>query len=314
MDSDYDDLEALHDEQETSRYRWMTYVVLLLAVAGFFSLAWYAYYTGTKTTDGEETLLVEADRSPVKEVPENPGGQEFPHQDKTIYDALSDRPAASRQVENLMPEPEEPQSDNTNIQTWVSDAPKQPVAAAPVASDEDGETTESANADTAKTDEDKSDEAKSDAAIERTKQDAASVTTVGDAPVAETGTAMAPKIIVEPKKPETATTVPEVAVKAEPAKPVAKQQPKAATPAATGSKEIQLGAFKSEAEANSHWQKLLAAHGGVLKGHSARVMKADLGEKGIFYRLRSGGFQASSAKAACASLAAKKQACFVVGG
>ena len=61
--------------------------------------------------------------------------------------------------------------------------------------------------------------------------------------------------------------------------------------ATTGAFVVQIGAFKEDAEAASHWQAFKKRHGdltGVLKPDIKRV---DLGGKGVWYRLRVGPFE-----------------------
>ncbi|MBV8938296.1 MAG: hypothetical protein JO089_00460, partial [Alphaproteobacteria bacterium] len=83
--------------------------VLLLAGIGFIALAWYAYTTGTRTLNDDELMVVEADKTPVKEKPLDPGGMKFPHQDKMIFEAISGAPApAPAHEEHVTPSPEEP--------------------------------------------------------------------------------------------------------------------------------------------------------------------------------------------------------------
>ncbi len=91
------------------------------------------------------------------------------------------------------------------------------------------------------------------------------------------------------------------------AKPVAK--PKAVTATAGGAYKVQLGAFKSEAEAEAAWKKISSAHSDVLSG-SPTIVKAEV-NGGTFYRLRTGSYaNAAEAKAACAKLGG--QACMPV--
>ncbi|MEJ0009218.1 MAG: hypothetical protein WDN72_00915 [Alphaproteobacteria bacterium] len=71
--------------------------------------------------------------------------------------------------------------------------------------------------------------------------------------------------------PEPAAT--EAAAPAE--KPAAVKAPSKPAAAATGSYKIQLGAFKSQAEAKSNWTRIHAAHASVLKG-SPVIVRADL--------------------------------------
>ena len=113
---------------------------------------------------------------------------------------------------------------------------------------------------------------------------------------------------VEVKKVEVkAVETPKTEAKPEP-KPEAKTAEKAAAKPAEGKGKIQLGAYKSEAEAKAEWAKIQKKFS-QLSGHAPIIVKADLGEKGTFYRLRAGGF--ADAKATCAALTAKGQACIL---
>lgn len=91
----------------------------------------------------------------------------------------------------------------------------------------------------------------------------------------------------------------------------------AAPPAAEGLPEaryrVQLGAFREAALASQAWEEMAGDAAPVIGGASYAIQKADLGEKGIFYRLRAGGFERiDDAKSACRALEARKIACFVV--
>jgi cell division septation protein DedD len=74
---------------------------------------------------------------------------------------------------------------------------------------------------------------------------------------------------------------------------------------------VQISSATSEEGAWSSWKKILASHK-VLSGEKPNVVKADLGSKGIFYRVRLGGFNdQSDAKAKCAKLKAGGVGCYV---
>lgn len=91
----------------------------------------------------------------------------------------------------------------------------------------------------------------------------------------------------------------------------------AVPPAEAGLSEIryrvQLGAFREAALASRAWAEMAAQAAPVVGGSSYAIQKADLGERGVFYRLRAGGFERiDDAKSACRALEAHKIACFVV--
>jgi SPOR domain len=86
----------------------------------------------------------------------------------------------------------------------------------------------------------------------------------------------------------------------------------APAPAAAGGAMIQIGSYKSEAEANAAWTTYKAKHGSVIGSGSLDVAKVDLGAKGTWYRARIAGF-ASKAEAAdtCTKLKADGADCIV---
>jgi tetratricopeptide (TPR) repeat protein len=81
-------------------------------------------------------------------------------------------------------------------------------------------------------------------------------------------------------------------------------------PAMTGW-AVQIASADTEASAWSTWKKMQSRFG-VLKSKSPNVVKADLGVKGVFYRVRLGGFdEQASAKQACAKLKAGGVSCYI---
>ncbi len=74
---------------------------------------------------------------------------------------------------------------------------------------------------------------------------------------------------------------------------------------------VQISSADSENGAWSTWKKLQARHK-VLKDKKPSVVKADLGSKGVFYRVRLGGFdEQTTAKQACAKLKAGGVSCYI---
>lgn len=99
-----------------------------------------------------------------------------------------------------------------------------------------------------------------------------------------------------------------------PAKPVATTaaKPAVAKPVAGGSYLLQIGAYKSEAEAMAAWKIYEGKHAALLSGFSPNVQKADLADKGVWYRLRIASFSdKDGAMALCERLKAQNGACFL---
>lgn len=296
MRPDLDEYEEMNPEfAGEPRGRAMSWLVLGVAVIGFGALAYYAYQSGSQSVADGQMLVVEAEEGAIKETPADAGGEQFPHKDKTIYDALSPYRTDSK-VETLLPTPEEPVIPEPAVNTGEASKPS--------------ETTSFVNETAVKEEEPAAvkEEPKPVAKVEETKP-------VEPAPVAKP--LEAPK--AEPLEVKDAPVAD--VVKAEPAPkpapkpapaPVKKPEPAPATASSGGSYKIQLGAVGSDAEARTLWNKITAKHGDVVKG-SPIIVKADVNGK-TFYRVRASGFaDAAAAKAACAKLSSRGQACFPAG-
>ncbi len=131
-------------------------------------------------------------------------------------------------------------------------------------------------------------------------------------------------------KPVVATPAPEP-VKPPPPKPAQTQtaavpppkpapapiQPAVETPAATpapasaGGGLLQIGAYKSEAEANAAWTSYKHKHSSLLGGLSSDVKQVDLAAKGTWYRLRIVAGSKADAGALCTKLKAEGGDCLL---
>jgi tetratricopeptide (TPR) repeat protein len=95
------------------------------------------------------------------------------------------------------------------------------------------------------------------------------------------------------------------------AKPADEEQISDAAPAIQTGWAVQIASAANEDAAWSTWKKMQSRHK-VLKSKEASVVKADLGAKGIFYRVRFTGYEdQASAKKACASLKAGGVSCYI---
>ncbi|MCP5368465.1 MAG: SPOR domain-containing protein [Hyphomicrobiales bacterium] len=127
----------------------------------------------------------------------------------------------------------------------------------------------------------------------------------------------------EVAKDQAKDAVQEVA-KADPAPaPPAKPAPAAATQpttqpttqpiTGTDGFRIQIAAVRSADSAAREWARLQKKHADLLGGLTSMVEKADLGKKGVYYRLRAGVLpQEAAAKDLCAALKLRKVGCIVV--
>ena len=75
---------------------------------------------------------------------------------------------------------------------------------------------------------------------------------------------------------------------------------------------LQVGAYPSEDLAEEAWQNFRAQHSGEVSGLTRDIQRADLGERGVWYRVRLGPFaDEGAATTACDRLKANGGNCFV---
>jgi hypothetical protein len=120
--------------------------------------------------------------------------------------------------------------------------------------------------------------------------------------------------------PATAPAVPapvavvQAAAPAPPPPAAAKAAP--APPAASGGGgsgwRVQLAAVHSEVEAQAEWKRLVQRFPDHLSGLRMQAVRADLGEKGIFFRVQAGGIDEEKARSVCTHLKAQSVGCVIV--
>jgi cell division septation protein DedD len=82
---------------------------------------------------------------------------------------------------------------------------------------------------------------------------------------------------------------------------------------AAGDYFVQLASVKSDEGARKEWLRLKKAHPELFGDLELAVQRADLGDRGIFYRIRTGPFpNRATAQDMCAQIKATKLGCLVV--
>ena len=124
-------------------------------------------------------------------------------------------------------------------------------------------------------------------------------------PVAEPAVATVP-VAPEPVVPPTPSPAPaRIALAA----PIPAPRPE---PAAKGF-YAQVASVRSAADAEREWTRLKREHPRLFQGRAVQVDRADVDERGIFYRLRVGPFaERGAAEKLCAQLSARKRDCLVL--
>lgn len=109
-----------------------------------------------------------------------------------------------------------------------------------------------------------------------------------------------------------AVAAPPVETPAVAAEPEPAPEPVAAPRAARGTHVVQLGSFGSMDRAETAWRVMKNRHSITLAGMGHDIQRADLGARGIFYRLRTEALGLDDAQDLCADLKADGQDCLIV--
>lgn len=299
--NDFDDGDFFEDDYVPTFNRWklLGAGLAVVIVAGFGIGIWYAYDQGVKQGVQLAPPIIQADNSPVKEKPEDPGGMEIPHQDKKVFNVLSGE-KEDEKVEKLMEAPEEVVKDAAPVEI------EQEKESAKMT--EGGTEKLMADAKEGTADQEKTVAAEVAEKVEETKEDVKEAATAAVETVKETAEQAAEK--VEETAEKAVETVKE-AVAEEPKK-VAVAVPKASE--VTGpAYRVQLGAFRSTDAAEKAWSDLQKKHSELLQGLPHKVETVEIKGKGMFYRLQTGAYAArDGAGNLCTNLKKVKQDCLVV--
>ncbi len=265
-----------------------------LAFGGALAVA-LEYWQGGGSLGGGETPIVTADATPVKEVPDQPGGKEFPHKNKLIYDRLTN--GDTPESERLVPRQEDvavpalpPANATAGLPTPVATtdlANPATTQSLPGAAGEDGGPRK---VKTLVVRPDGSVEAPAVADAANAANTAANAAVAGAAATANQAVAGA-SAAANNAVGQAANVMPVPPVQA----PAAPQQVAAADPAAAPAAApadakyvVQLGSNKSQTDALASFADVQQKHASLLGSYQPIVRKADLGAKGIWYRLQVG--------------------------
>lgn len=295
FDEELDELEDFEDEDGDGERGLSGLVVLLMGVVMLGALAsvvWIAYQQGVRNGQAQGGApFVQADPEPLKI--ENTAVAEAKGEDFAVYDRLGGEERDS--VEVIAEGPEQP-VDRT-LTDPIGKVAAQVGEAAGLANDAVSDRIAALA---------KADEALNAGANSPSTQPAtqsATQSTTQPAP-------QAPSTAAKPEaKPATQPTAVSAGSVADVAKPTVANRTGGAL---SGSHLVQIGAFRSQAEADGQWAKLQSKLGGFLDGKSQDVEHADLGAKGVYYRLRVGPFaSADEAKTYCAGLKERGTDCLI---
>lgn len=271
-----------------------------LAVVLLAGVIW-ATYPDDDAAMGTAVPIVRADAGDFKATPDDPGGMQIAHRDSTVFGAGTNRDDS---IENLLADDtsEEPMPKsqlfaglNTGeLSGEMADSmPPQPGSAEATVP----ATTPAPAPDAAKT-------ANIEEAILNDTAPAAGELVAPPAP-REIDMAAAAQVANQIEPTAGAATTAAAASKTNAVKAAEKAAEKAAKvePAAgasaAGNFYIQVGSVKEESKATGEWKKIQAKHETQLGTLTHRVSRADLGAKGVFYRIQAGPVSKENATRAC---------------
>jgi hypothetical protein len=274
--------DGSEDEEDVEGSRLPLLIVLaLLVLAMFAGVVWLAYTQGV-ARGRTETPVLTAQNGPARVAPQNAGGAAEPYKGFKIYE---------------QPAPPDEDTDSSTASAAPKIAAARPAPAPPAP------------------------ESKPVAPAPAPAAPKIAAAIPAPAPVKPPVAAPAPKIaaaapvktpVIAAKPPAPAATAAPRSLTPPPKLAAAITPPPAAPVVAAGEFVLQIGAFPSQADADAAWKAYKSKHAALLADATDDVQKADLGDKGTWYRLRVTGFPSKDvASAMCDRLKADGGNCFL---
>ncbi len=326
-DADFLGAEAAAQDAESKGGRGRKMLIAGSGLVGVLALGGalaFAYKIGgdSDIAKAGKPPLIQADSRPVKVAPDNPGGKEFPHANKKIYERLGGN--ESDEVVKIKPRQEDVAAAATAaVTTPDATQPSQPSAAVPggprkvktltvrpdgtieaatpqapasatpgVVIGSDG--TVAMRYPTPAT----TQPAQTQLAAGAPSQAPAAVPPGQPAvpaipqPAAQPGSVPATTASTTPAPQQQAAVTPPAAIAPPPVQkpqvPAAPQQAAAQPAAASGSYVVQVAARKSQTDALAAFADIQQKYPRLLSGYRPIIKRADLGNKGVWYRLNVG--------------------------
>jgi hypothetical protein len=305
-----------------SALRW---VIASLSLILFTTIICLSYSIGVSDAEHGAIPIIRADGSAIKIRPDNPGGRQYPHQDLTIYNSFRDDitqkdtqlkddvekpmvsvPSEAEQdiVQNSVQDTTQDATNkilqitdnNPNVNVQPDEVPLTTVSQAPPTPKEFPEPVNSAVTQRPNTP-----IMEQQPAYNNTMQNADADSEQKIKNIVRIMDSQKPPV-VQP----TETVIP---------KPIIEQKPTAPNPipvAKTNGHYLQIGAYRSDTDALAGFKRAKGKFS-VLSNANHHIVKADLGTRGIYYRLRVGPFASKEQSLNfCSKLQSQGQACLYI--
>ncbi|MEP1442273.1 MAG: SPOR domain-containing protein [Hyphomicrobiales bacterium] len=329
-----DDMAAGFDNDNKSGGKGILAIaaVLLVALVGGAG----AFFIGAFGDGSDEPVVVAADENPVRVKPDDPGGRQIPDQDRTVYNTLDGEEGDEKPESRLVVRSEEPEVGDSNrprlILPGSNDGdvsatvpPRGPRTVKTVIVRPDGTLV-------------RPEETTSDVAASASTE--TSLVDTAETAVAAAGEELTPRAVsteslsTEETNAETVEAPAQETVQVAALPPVpranndrnraartqtqttqtaaAAPAPAAASTPAVNSGEfmVQLSSQRSDEAARTNFRRLQQRHS-VLSGYSLNVQRADLGDRGVYHRVRVGPFARSAANTLCERVKSQGGDCIV---
>lgn len=301
-------------EKKTNKKNYFLIAISAVVIIGFISLAWLAYDVYNMEEEVVDAPIIMEEETETKVRPEDPGGMEIPNLDKTIYESLEQGSKNDVKVK-IAENPEEPINKDAiaenakesqeaiiikeeepirEAKNDIKDEPKIAKAPAVEAEIEEPKTSQIAKP-----------QEETKVAQEAPKQEevAKDTTTPAQNEIKE-------EVVTEQPKEEKKVQIQKVEKETG---RLNKMKEKSGLNNGSSIYKIQVGSVRSESDAASEWNRAKAKNSSILSKYDYTVERADLGPKGIFYRIQTGSFNSyAEANAVCKKLIARNQGCIVV--
>lgn len=291
-ESDYDE----DYEEETGGGKRMLIAASILGVIGVAGAVGYAYNAGMlgggKAQVAGSAPLIVADSQPAKEKPEVSGGKEFPNRGKLFYDRLGE---ADNPVTGSAAKPERIVSREEPVMGSGGSAPE--AAKPAMANNASGGPRKVQTL-----------KVLPDGRIVKTTSTATPSNAQAVPEMKATNVKTVKPQIIQQAAAPSATA----AISSTPARKVVIPSPVTQSAAMSGY-VVQVAARRNEADALSAFGQLQKKYPSILSSYRPNIQQTDLGDKGVWYRLRVGPMDSKdSASAVCNELkAAGHSGCFV---
>ncbi len=283
--------------------------------------------TGGEEESSKEIPVIKAE-GPLKERPEQPGGLDVPHQDVTVFQKIDGvgGEEGKTSMENLLPPPDTPQpvpqaetpassaalpdseADKTALGSSVppqTESLPPPITSAEPAMGQEKLIEDSKPVVVTKTDEQKQEPAKPlDKKGEEKKETPIKTETIKKTEQ--------PKTVEAAKAEQAIARLPKELFTTGELPASAKGKATSSSESSGKTARIQLASLPDQRAAQDEAKRFQGKHAAALGDISLVAVRADLGSKGIFYRVMSQPLPEARAKEVCATLLKQKASCMVV--